>query len=495
MPVTEIGGAADLAAALKANKSKLVVVDFFATWCGPCKAIAPHVDTLSSRYAKEATFLKLDVDKAPDVAKEAGVQAMPSFGFYGDGKMVELMKGADPRGLEERVKKYSAQFFKSPFTSAGYSLAGSRPASAASAAAAAAPAASAAASGGAAAGSSQPLRKNPWADPSFFPGKKSTSSTAAATAAAAASTSSTHSTIPAGSRLLNGAASSSSTSTPSAAAATSSAPPAADTSASSAPSTSASTAAAPATSPAPAKAASSHPALQVKPELLQQLRDMGFTDLRAQKALLFTGNKDAEDALNWLVEHQDDADIDEPLQVLGVERKEKESGGLPAGVNIDELDEDARVLYADLLQRKAKEQSAGASTAAASSAAATTGSAAGSGKKTVSEMTSEEKRQWLDERRTAVKARKEAEALEKVKSDYKSSKGMTHAMNELKEQKEEFERQQAIARKKKEEADKAKQRRDIQERLAADKERRRLEQEKTMAALQKAREEKANGGK
>lgn len=499
MPVTELNSAADLAAALKANKSKLVMVDFFATWCGPCKAIAPHVDTLSTRYAKEAAFYKVDVDKVPDVAKEAGVQAMPSFGFYGDGKLVELMKGADPRGLEERVKKYSAQFFKSPFTSgAGYSLSGStRPTSAVATASTGA----AAASGGAGAGGgSQPARKNPWADPNFFPAKKGAATSAAASTPA---TTSASSTIPAASKLLNPSAASSSPVPSSTAASTTASTSAADLSVTSDPSAPASTTdpSSTATAAAPSAAStSSHPALQVKPELLQQLRDMGFTDVRAQKALLFTGNKDAEDALNWLVEHQDDADIDEELQVVGVEKKEKETNGLPAGVNIDDLDEDAQVLYADLMKRRAKEQStAKLTTAATASKAATTAAAsstANSGQKPVSEMNSEEKRQWLEDRKAAVKVKKETEALEKVKSDYKSTKGMTTAMNDLKEQREEFERQQAMARKAKEQAEKAKQRRDIQEKIAADKERRRVEQEKTMAALQKAKAEKAaNGGK
>lgn len=495
MPVTEIAGAADLAAALKANKSKLVVVDFYATWCGPCKAIAPHVDNLSTRYAKEAAFFKVDVDKAPDIAKDAGVTAMPSFGFYGDGKMVELMKGADPKGLEERVKKYSAQFFKSPFTGSGYSLSGSRPASAA----ATAPVAAAQSTSGAAAPAGGSARRNPWADPNFMPGaKKGASAAAGAAAAPAASTSTANSTIPAGSKLLN-PASSSSASSSSSAASSSSAPSSTASSSSSSPAPSSSdastTAAAPTAAPAAAAAASSHPALQVKPELLQQLRDMGFQDVRAQKALLFTGNKDAEDALTWLMEHQDDADIDEPLEVVGVEKKD--NGGLPAGVNIDDLDEDAQVLYADLQKRRAKEQAATAasSRSAAASSAASAPASASTGKKPVSEMTSEEKQQWLEDRRAAVKAKKESEALEKVKSDFKSTKGMTSALNELKDQREEFERQQAIARRKKEDADKSKQRREVQQKIAADKERRRLEQERTMAALQKAKDEKANAGK
>lgn len=78
----------------------------------PCKAIAPTVESLSSKYAKEAVFLKVDVDRVSDVARDAGVTAMPSFGFYGEGRLVELMKGADARGLEERIKKYAAAYTK-----------------------------------------------------------------------------------------------------------------------------------------------------------------------------------------------------------------------------------------------------------------------------------------------------------------------------------------------------------------------------------------------
>ena len=219
--------------------------------------------------------------------------------------------------------------------------------------------------------------------------------------------------------------------------------------------------------------------------------------MRAEKALLLTHNTDAEVAVGWLMEHQDDADIDEPLQVVGSAPASRSSNAAgQSDVNLDELDEDGRVLYEDMMRKKAKEQQGvarggggGGSTASSSVDAAARGASR------VSAMSSEEKMQWLADKRAQVKAKKEAEALEKVKTDFKANKGMTSALNELKEQREEHERQTAMAAKKKEAADKEKQRRQIAERLAADKERRRKEQEKTMQQLQKAKEEKEKAGK
>lgn len=78
--------------------------------------------------------------------------------------------------------------------------------------------------------------------------------------------------------------------------------------------------------------------------------DMGFARVRAEKALILTQNVDAEVAVGWLMEHQEDTDIDEPLQIVG-----SAAPSVPA-VNLDELDEDARVLYDEMMKKKAKEQ-------------------------------------------------------------------------------------------------------------------------------------------
>lgn len=82
----------------------IVVVDFHASWCGPCKMIAPKVKTFSETYPN-IKFIKVDVDDVPEVAELAGVRAMPTFQIFKDGKMMEEVVGADPSKLEAAIKK------------------------------------------------------------------------------------------------------------------------------------------------------------------------------------------------------------------------------------------------------------------------------------------------------------------------------------------------------------------------------------------------------
>ncbi|XP_054707207.1 thioredoxin-like protein 1 [Uloborus diversus] len=84
--------------------SKLVVVDFFATWCGPCHQIAPVFETLSRRYTN-AIFLKVDVDQCPQTALSQGIVSMPTFLFYKNKMKLGEVKGADAAGLEAKIKE------------------------------------------------------------------------------------------------------------------------------------------------------------------------------------------------------------------------------------------------------------------------------------------------------------------------------------------------------------------------------------------------------
>ncbi|OJJ54455.1 hypothetical protein ASPSYDRAFT_49580 [Aspergillus sydowii CBS 593.65] len=85
-----------------------VVVDFFATWCGPCKAIAPVVGKLSETYTN-VRFIQVDVDKARSIAQEHEIRAMPTFVLYKDGKLLDKrVVGGNMKELEEQIKNIIA---------------------------------------------------------------------------------------------------------------------------------------------------------------------------------------------------------------------------------------------------------------------------------------------------------------------------------------------------------------------------------------------------
>ncbi|QMW41944.1 hypothetical protein G4B11_005268 [Aspergillus flavus] len=86
----------------------LVVLDCFAEWCGPCKAIAPQLARLSEEYTG-AKFYKIDVDDLSEVAGELGVRAMPTFLFFKDGMKVNEVVGANPPALVAGVQSLVKQ--------------------------------------------------------------------------------------------------------------------------------------------------------------------------------------------------------------------------------------------------------------------------------------------------------------------------------------------------------------------------------------------------
>jgi len=92
-------------AKLKDAGNKLVVVDFFATWCGPCKMIAPKVEVMSNEMT-DVVFLKVDVDENEEIATEYKVSAMPTFMFFKDGKKIDEFAGANENKLKELIAKH-----------------------------------------------------------------------------------------------------------------------------------------------------------------------------------------------------------------------------------------------------------------------------------------------------------------------------------------------------------------------------------------------------
>lgn len=102
--VSTVGSKAEFDEALK--HSGLVVVDFFATWCGPCKMIAPLLQKFSEEYP-QVKFVKLDVDQLPEVAQEYEVTAMPTIFFIKNGSVVEKVLGAQPQAIKQALTKHA----------------------------------------------------------------------------------------------------------------------------------------------------------------------------------------------------------------------------------------------------------------------------------------------------------------------------------------------------------------------------------------------------
>ncbi|KAI9225051.1 thioredoxin-like protein [Blastocladiella britannica] len=118
MPVTLIGSMPDFKRAVAVQK--LTICDFFASWCGPCKAIAPKLDSLSSIYST-VQFIKINVDDLPDVAADYQVTGMPTFKFFKGGKVIDTVVGANATELEAKIKKHLTPV-AAPFSGQGRTL-------------------------------------------------------------------------------------------------------------------------------------------------------------------------------------------------------------------------------------------------------------------------------------------------------------------------------------------------------------------------------------
>ena len=97
----------DFATSIEGHKG-LAVVDFWATWCGPCRMIAPIMDELAVKYDGQVKITKLDVDTNPKSAARFGVRSIPTILFFKDGQVVDQVIGAVPKAaLEAKVAQHS----------------------------------------------------------------------------------------------------------------------------------------------------------------------------------------------------------------------------------------------------------------------------------------------------------------------------------------------------------------------------------------------------
>ncbi|MCY1045424.1 thioredoxin [Corallococcus sp. bb12-1] len=83
-----------------------VLVDFWATWCAPCRAIAPSVEALSTQYKGQVQFTKMNIDENQDTPQKYNIRSIPTLLLFKGGKVVEQIVGAVPKSrIEDAVKK------------------------------------------------------------------------------------------------------------------------------------------------------------------------------------------------------------------------------------------------------------------------------------------------------------------------------------------------------------------------------------------------------
>jgi thioredoxin 1 len=91
------------------QSSNLIMVDFWATWCGPCKIVAPVVEELAQEYTGKVNFAKVNTDENPDIASRFNIRGIPTLIFFKDGKVLDQIVGAVPKAqLKSKIDSFLA---------------------------------------------------------------------------------------------------------------------------------------------------------------------------------------------------------------------------------------------------------------------------------------------------------------------------------------------------------------------------------------------------